>query len=325
MRKTVHICLTSHDEVLFRDDEDLAYCYNCLVSAALGTETRLLADGRLTTHHHFEIQTDNHVELVKRQRYPYSCYFNSKYGRKGRVGDRNYFCAELNDVSRITICSSYINRQGLHHGLASTPFGYPFTSANALFRNELGKDFLQPLMSASARSKFLPRTSDVPASIRMSQNGQLLYEDTIDIHYVEELYITPRNFLFHMNRFTDEKWVREQRNDCKDEEPVTLESVEKCVPDMDLKQLMVNERGRVSNDMIHDLDLCKIIDGHYVPRIIDSNERGSVYSLPVARRRSLGNQLYREIQHGTLFCPEGKNPRSVSVKQLSRCLGLNEE
>lgn len=46
MRKTVHLCLSSHDEVLFRNEADLIAGFNCFAVATLTTESRALAEGR---------------------------------------------------------------------------------------------------------------------------------------------------------------------------------------------------------------------------------------------------------------------------------------
>jgi len=325
MRETVHICHTSHDEVLFRDNDDFVYGFNCLANALISTESRGLADGELTTHLHCEAQTDCPTELIQRMSFPYTHHFNAKYHRKGRLGDKGTFFVTLHDVSRIMTCASYINRQGLHHGLSETAFGYPHCSANSIFMDELGKSSPKDLMPDWKRYKHLPRSSEIPLTVRMASDGQLLREDVIDTHYVEELYITAKNFLYQMNRMSDEIWKAEQINICKAEPPVTLETMERGTVDFNLSQMMVNEKGRVRKDAIQDIDLCSIIDKHYVPLILDKDDCVSVYSLPLSGRFELGNRLYTEIKNGTLFCPIGKNPHSVSTKQLARCLGIPSE
>ena len=42
MRKTYHVSLSSHDEVLFRNEADLIRGFNCLALATLETDSRLL-------------------------------------------------------------------------------------------------------------------------------------------------------------------------------------------------------------------------------------------------------------------------------------------
>ena len=88
MRKTVHLCLSSHDEIMYRSEEDLNMGFNCLALAVLETESRLLAEGFMTTHHHNLVQTDRYKELMYRSRYAYARYFNAKYSRTGQLGEK---------------------------------------------------------------------------------------------------------------------------------------------------------------------------------------------------------------------------------------------
>ena len=46
MRKTCHLCLSSHDEVMYRSEADLIIGFNCLAIAVLETESRIPSVGR---------------------------------------------------------------------------------------------------------------------------------------------------------------------------------------------------------------------------------------------------------------------------------------
>ena len=98
--------------------------FNCLALAVLETESRLLAEGFIPTHTHKLVQTDDYKELMRRERYSYSRYFNAKYSRKGRIGEKEYFRLETEGLFHTQTALSYVIRQGLHHGLANTPFAY---------------------------------------------------------------------------------------------------------------------------------------------------------------------------------------------------------
>ena len=90
-------------------------------------------------------QTDNAKELMYRNRNAYSRYFNTKYRRKGRLGEKHFFLLEIEGLHHTIAALNYVNRQGLHHGLAATPFDYPHCSANAFFQKQLGKKALTEL------------------------------------------------------------------------------------------------------------------------------------------------------------------------------------
>lgn len=85
MKETFHICHSSHDEVMFRSEEDLIIGFNYLAVTALENDSALLADGFLSTHHHEVVRTDDPIALGRRNRYSYTRYFNSKYHRKGSL------------------------------------------------------------------------------------------------------------------------------------------------------------------------------------------------------------------------------------------------
>ena len=69
MKKIYHLCLSSHREVLFRNEEDFTIGFNYLAEAAFYTESRLLADGFMSTHWHNIVRTEVPDELTARFRY----------------------------------------------------------------------------------------------------------------------------------------------------------------------------------------------------------------------------------------------------------------
>ena len=310
MRETIHFSLASHDEVMYRNEADLSHGFNCLVEACLETDSRLMADGFMSTHHHGMAQTDNIRALTKIQRYAYTRYFNARYHRRGRLGEPKPFSLKIEGIYHTIVALNYVNRQGLHHGLSPTPFGYAFCSANAYFRADLGRATSQSLMADEFRYHYLPDRSCVPKSIRMDASGMLLQEDAIDTAYVEQIYLTSRNFLFQMNKLTDEKWTEQQKSDQTDTPIITLDLIEKGVGDIDIEQLLRNENGRINPNQLTDLALCKIIDKEYLPKLSRKQET-TIYDLSVSQRNTLCEALWKDI-------PRVYNKRT-SVAQLKRC------
>ena len=320
MRKTYHLCISSHDEVMFRCREDYIRGFNCFAEAVLETESRALADAEMSTHTHYSVQTDNHKELMFSSRNKYSRYFNAKYQRSGRLGEKEYFWLELNGLKHTMACLSYNMRQGLHHGLAETPFGYEFCSVNVIFQKQLGKNPHHDLLPERNKSKYLSRDS-AARGYRMDKSGLLLREDIIDTSYVEELYISPRSFLLHMNRFSDEKWIKEQEEDANQAPPITLETVE---PDSgnNIKWLLDNERGRVDYGYYTDIELCEMIDNEYVPRLCQEKDAPSIYLLSERQRRDIGNRIWTDITSSMVNRKRGIAIKNVRKEQLARCLVL---
>ena len=338
MRKTVHLCLSSHDEIMYRSEEDLNMGFNCLALAVLETESRLLAEGFMTTHHHNLVQTDRYKELMYRSRYAYARYFNAKYSRTGQLGEKKYFSLEVEGLHHTIAALNYALRQGLHHGLASTPFEYPHCSANAFFRKELGKPDDAVLIRDSNRYLYLPRNKSLPPDrYRMSANGLLLREDIIDTSYVEEIYITPRNFLFQMNKVSGERELEEQRKE-NDLLPITMDRIEAGVPDFDTKRAKIFEQGRVDRNWMTDLELCAVIDRQILPRYLKrepahdpdgqpgprNQPAVSIYLLPETKRADIGNDLWKESRQ-SLYNRDARGflaGKNVTEAQLRRCLCL---
>lgn len=320
MRKTYHLCLSSHNEVMYRSETDLNVGFNCFAVAVLSTESRGLADGYMSTHHHIMVQSDSPRELMFRERNAYARYFNTKYRRRGQLGERNYFLLEVEGLYHMQAALDYVNRQGLHHGLASSPFGYKHCSANSFFRKELGKQQVPDLIASTKRSRFLPSNIRIPERYRMSPYGMLLREDILDTAYVEEIYITPRNFLFHMNRLSnEEREIQEQKSE-NDKPPITLDIIEKDVPDFDPSMTKTFEQGKVNHQRMSDIELCQLIDNKILPGMSDSPD-ASIYSLTMSRRAKLYDWLW---QKNMISLSRRKEPllngRTFTEAQLRRCL-----
>lgn len=158
MYKTYHLCFTSHQEVMYRNAEDMNRSFNALCSALYKTGSRCLVECDLPNHHHGCYETECPAELVQIKRQAYGHYFNEKYDRKGPLGDSGYFLLELKGIRHLLAALSYNIKNAVHHGITSTPFEWPYCSANALFRKELGKLYVPDvLLTPEQIERALPR------------------------------------------------------------------------------------------------------------------------------------------------------------------------
>ena len=304
---------------MFRSEEDINFFFNCFAVACLETESRPVADSEMTTHTHLGVCTDNAKTVLTRLRYPYSRYFNNKYERKGRLGEKYPFFLEVDGILHSQTLLTYIFRQGLHHGLSDTPYGYKHNSASTVFQKFTGKESTAEILSRSHMAKFLPcPTRYIPDNYRMSKQGLLLREDVIDTAFVEELYISPRNFLYQMNRITTEEWINEQKKDNNGLPPVTLDLVEPPCFKGSISDFLINESGRNFRGGITDLELCSLIDYVYIPRL----GRKTIYELNDSERRTLGNRIYTDIRNLSIAKSLGRNPGRPDEAQIRRCVIL---
>ena len=311
MRKTFHISLSSHDEVLFRSEADLIRGFNGLALAVLETDSRLLADGFPTTHFHGVIQADSPDEVMARARYAYARYFNAKYKRRGRLAERQGFILEVDGYHHTLAALNYVNRQGLHHGLSPTPFGYLHCSSNAFFAKQLGKMAHRDLMPNDQRYKYIPKGVHLPPEYRMDASGLLLREDILDVSQVESVYVTPRNYLFQMNKVGDEMSLKQQQEEASSSPLITLELIEQGTPNLDIAQLLRNETGKHDPIWISDLDLCQIIDESCLPKYCKVE---SIYEATVSQRAFLYDLLQKGLWR--------TSHKRTTDAQLRRCLCL---
>ena len=306
---------------MFRSEEDLIIGFNYLAVTAMETDSSLLADGFLSTHHHEVVRTDHPVALGRRNRYAYTRYFNSKYHRKGSLGEGTFFSLKVEGLYHTQALLNYVMRQGLHHGLATTAFGYRHSSANSVFRKDLGKTENPELIEDRKRHLFLPFNTRVPLNYRMGADGLLFREDIEDTAYVESVYVSPRNFLFQMNRVSDGKDITEQQRE-NSMPAITLESVERGVPDFNPSKAFIAEQGRVNKNRMTDIELCHIIDDFILPsRYFRGGGDSSIYLLSEETRSDIGNIIWKEykaVQYRR--CDSPFSEKIITEDQLRRCL-----
>ena len=309
MLKTYHLCYTSHKEVMYRDDMDMMRSFNCLCSALYRTGSRCLAENDMPTHHHGCYETEYPGDLVQIKRQAYTHYFNEKYGRKGPLGDRGYFSLEIQGLQHKIAALSYTIKNTVHHGITSTPFEWPYCSANAYFRKELGKLYVPDILLTPAQIKaVLPRRAQFSPKWKMEVEGVFLRESVLETAVVENMYATSKAFNYFVTRPSGDDWSKEQEKDENGLPPITLESFEELVlqrsasRSQTIADMLRNEKSRHAPLGLNDLQLCEIIDQRYVPRY----QVKSVYQLSEFQKNKIANEIHRRYHLG--------------VPQIRRCL-----
>ena len=305
MKESYSICFTSHEEVMFRDEADHGMFINIMAIEGYRTESEILSDAEMSNHVHINAFTRQPMVFASRTRMAYTKYFNGKYGRKGRMGEKGTYVLKAEGFNHQLVLLNYIFRNGLHHCAAATAFGYPFSSIQEMFAVDLGR-IPQPAVYTSRAdiATFLPRFADFPDSYEMDGNGVFLRRCFVETRRVEQYYATPRNFLYQMNRLTDESWIEEQKRDGTGS-PITLADVEPGLDKKGIAELLNNEYGRNFNrTRMQDLDVCRLIDRDFLPGFGVS----SVYYLTDSQKKRIARTLQCEYR-----LPE---------KQIQRCLVL---
>ena len=304
MKKTYHICMSAGDEVLCRSEEDYIYCFNSLALAIHDTGSSLLADSIMSTHLHECVRTEDPLLLVRKHRYTYTRYFNRKYHRKGSLVEPDVFIIELDGLYHTLAAMNYTFRNALHHGVSPTPLAYRHSSARVIFRKALGHAEEPQLLHPSRQHRFLPYRTKCPEGYRMDKSGLILREDVVDTVDVEHMFVTPRSYLYNMNRLSGEEWMREQEKDGNGDKPVTLDMIEEGARHQTISEMLSNEHGRNDYNAISDIGLCTHIDKVLLPQM----GRESVYVLSMSEKTALARHL-----KATYRLPSG---------QIRRCLAM---
>lgn len=302
MKKTYHLCLSAGDEIMFRDLEDYNRGFNCFALALYKSNSTGLVESFMSNHFHLMIQTEDPKEFMYNMRQPYSKYFNRKYCRTGRLGEKHHFQLEINGLHHHLAAMSYTLRNALHHGIVPIPYAYPHSSVNAIFRKEMGKTSEEILLPQKSYYRYIGRRAEYPSSYKMNKNGLFLRESVLDLAQVENMFVTPRSFDYYMGRKTNEDWEKEQSKDNLQIPPLRLEDIEAGAGMQTLETMIINENGKGNYRKMSDIDLCTEIDRFILPEF----EKDSIYLLSDYEKRKIAELLYRKYH--------------INETQIRRCL-----
>ena len=302
MKKTYHLCLSAGEEVLFRDLEDYNRGFNCFAIALYKTVSSGLVESFMSTHSHQLVQTEAPTDLMYFFRMSYSMYFNRKYHRSGKLGEKNHFTMEVVGYHHILSASSYVLRNALHHGISPIPYAYPHCSANAIFMKEMGKSPCQRLIDPRHYRRFIGKNAEYPASYKMNESGVFLRESVLDIPQVENLFVTPRAFNWYMSRKSSEEWEAEQGKDKNGKAPINIATIESGVITESTEKMLIYENGKTDYRRPSDIDICTEIDRNILPKY----GKTSVYMLTRQEKQQIAEHLYRNLH--------------IGERQIRRCL-----
>lgn len=299
MKNTLHLCLSAEDEVLFRDLEDYNRGFNTFALALYKTDSTGLLEAFMSNHAHLLVQTAASSEFMHEFRHPYSMYFNRKYSRKGKLGEKMHFSMEVVGYHHMLAASSYILRNPLHHGVVPIPYAYPHCSVNSIFMTQMGKKPEDKLLHPRYYHRFIGKTAEFPSGYKMSESGLFLRETVLDIPQVENLFVTPRAFNYYMSRKSSEEWEAEQQKDKNPLPPISLKTIESGY---DFAKMLTNENGKADYRRPSDMDVCSLIDKTLLPRY----GKSSVYLLTEKEKQMIAENLYRQYH--------------ITESQIRRCL-----
>ena len=304
MKSTWHLCLSAGEEILFRDLEDYRRGFNTFALALYKSDSTGLVESFMSTHCHLMIQTSSPSDFMYHFRHPYSMYFNKKYSRKGKLGEKIHFSMEVVGYHHTLAAASYTLRNALHHGVVSIPYTYQHSSVNSIFMRELGKHPEQNILHPRYHHKYIGKTAEYPDTYKMNSSGLFLRESVLDIPQMENLFVTPRAFNYYMTRKSSEEWEAEQQKDKNDRPAVTLRNIEPCNNTREVDKMLICENGKSDYRRPTDIDVCSMIDKN----ILKQYGKPSVYQLTEREKQMTAEFLYRQYR--------------IGYKQIRRCLAM---
>ena len=294
MKKTYHLCLSAGNETLFRDEEDYNRGFNSFALALYKTNSTGLVESFQSTHFHLVVQSENPADMMYAMRQSYSKYFNRRYQRSGRLGEKHHFQLEIAGLHHHLAAMTYVLRNALHHGLVPIPYAYPHCTVNAIFRKEMGKTHIENELNQNSFYRFVGRKAEWPSHYRMNDKGLFLRESVLDIVQVENMYATPRAFNYYMSRKSGEEWEKEQEKDNIGASPIRLEDIEQGINGQTKEKMLIYESGRSDYRKISDIELCHEIDRNIIPKY----GKASVYHLSRTEKEQIGEFLFRTFRIG---------------------------
>ena len=307
MNKLYHLCLTAHDEVLIRNEEDARQIINLSALASYRTGTVIMTDAEMSTHLHQNICTTKPDEYCFSLLDSVTKVFNKRHHRAGRLFDKNAFILQLEGPNHIQMSLCYGLRQGVHHGTSQTAFEYQWCNANAIFAQERGVPAEKPFLSGAGQLRELfPKGVEIPDSWAVGRDGVLLRRCFEDIKLVETWFGTARSYMFAMNRKTSEEWLKEQEKDGLDKPIISLDLLERGYTAEDISQMLQNEgNAKYNHKRKSDMEICKLID----TEMLGKYHVQSVYELDVAQKL----RIIDELRYDT---------KCSNLQQLARCVAL---
>ena len=304
MKRTFHLCLSSDDEVMFRDEEDYIRGFNTFALALFKTDSTGLVESFMTNHVHKLVQTADPDKFMGAYRMPYTKYFNNKYARSGSLGEPRHFALEIRGLHHHLAAMSYVLRNALHHGVAPIPYAYPHSSVNSIFQKEMGKQPEREFLSPASYYRYIGRRAEFPDTYKMSKTGLFLRESVLDIPQVENMFSTPRKFDYYMNRRSTEEWLAEQSKDHEGLTPITLELIESNIRLNSTKQMILNEGGIGDYRRPSDMEVCSVIDNVLTKEL----HKPSVYTWTREEKMDAARYLRTRF--------------NIGESQLYRCLAM---
>ncbi len=304
MKRLIHLCFTSKQEVLCRNDHDYKMMISRIAQSAIYNDTHILAYAVMSNHVHLIVQTDQESAFIKTLRSSYTQSFNHIHERKGSLGESGFYSLELDGIQHQQDALTYVLQNPWHHQVTDNPFDYPYSSMNLYFRRNSLE--LPPMLTDINNNKrLLNRNVILKAPVKYSPSGMIIPDSFVQVRMVENIFGTYTAFHMLTHRKNYKEWKERQQQESKTSPLVNFHSVEPLLHHDQVKSIEENPYRWRRGSHISDIDLCNIIDG----AILKKYGCNSYTQLHSQAKKAIVSDLL------------ARYPYKITEEQIYRCLG----
>ncbi len=304
MKRLMHLCFTSKDEVLCRVPKDYKMMISRIAQSAIVNDTGILAYAVMSNHVHMVVQTEKETEFIKTLRSSYAQSFNHAYSRDGRLGDESFYRLELDGIHHQQDAITYVLQNPWHHRITDNPFDYPYSSIDLYFRRH---SLEQPSFTTNIdkNKRLLNRNVCIKDPVKYGPSGMIAPESFVQSRMVENIFRTYTSFHMLTHRKNYKEWEEQQQHENKDASVVTFQSIEPLLSANQIHTIEENPYKWRRGAYINDIELCSMIDD----KILKKYKCESYTQLSLRDKQTICDSLLLQY------------PYQITEEQIHRCIG----
>ncbi len=209
MEKIYHVCTHGLAKGLwFIDDEDYAAGMNSVPVCAWIANVSIYCFCLMSNHVHFILrgEKDNCVRFIREYKRQRSMQLQSKHSDNNVLAGSDIFIGIIDSVDYLKSAIAYVLRNPMAAGLPVLPGEYRWSSAGVYFSEKSFRNIsLKRLgdLSDNKRRKLLKTKLLLDDDYLLDANGIIFPGSYVDYRAVENIFHSPKRFLYHLSSTND--------------------------------------------------------------------------------------------------------------------------
>lgn len=200
--------------MIFRDDEDYVTAMNYVAIGIQSTSLKLLTFCLMSNHVHFIIhgKIDIIQKFIISFKIRVSLWIRHKYGEARFLRGLPVGIKQIKGEEYLKTAIAYVLRNPLSANLGNIPQCYNWSSCSCYFSNLLNSDFIKAMSLRQKRRSF--HSKSIPSEhVKVHYNGMIDPVSYVDNKFVEQLFRTPKSFLYYLSKDVEAKTEEEIMTD----------------------------------------------------------------------------------------------------------------